>query len=90
MTQRDETGRPTRRDVLRADQTKWTMKALSIEHGVNFHKVEYTEPVPGGWGINAQLENEVLLEFLRVQARGARFITSVCSGAGAKRRREIF
>lgn len=37
--------------------------------------------VPGGWGVNAQLENAVLLEFLRAQARGARFVTSVCSGA---------
>jgi cyclohexyl-isocyanide hydratase len=37
--------------------------------------------VPGGWGVNAQLENSALIEFLRAQARGARFVTSVCSGA---------
>jgi len=37
--------------------------------------------VPGGWGVNAQLENAALLEFLRAQAQSARFITSVCSGA---------
>lgn len=37
--------------------------------------------VPGGWGVNAQLENSLLLEFLSAQARGARFVTSVCSGA---------
>lgn len=37
--------------------------------------------VPGGWGVNAQLENAPLLEFLRAQARHARFVTSVCSGA---------
>jgi cyclohexyl-isocyanide hydratase len=37
--------------------------------------------VPGGWGVNEQLENEPLLEFLRVQGASARYITSVCSGA---------
>ncbi|MEO7998331.1 MAG: DJ-1/PfpI family protein [Gemmatimonadaceae bacterium] len=37
--------------------------------------------VPGGWGVNAQLENDVLLAFLRTQGEGARYVTSVCSGA---------
>lgn len=36
--------------------------------------------VPGGWGVNAQLENAVLLDFLRAQSH-ARYVTSVCSGA---------
>jgi cyclohexyl-isocyanide hydratase len=37
--------------------------------------------VPGGWGVNEQLENESLLDFLRVQGAHARCVTSVCSGA---------
>ena len=37
--------------------------------------------VPGGAGINALLEDEVVLAFLRRQAEGARFVTSVCTGA---------
>ena len=37
--------------------------------------------VPGGTGINAAMEDEALLAFLRRQARGARFVTSVCTGA---------
>ncbi len=37
--------------------------------------------VPGGWGVNAQLENTELVEFLREQADGLRYLTSVCSGA---------
>ena len=37
--------------------------------------------VPGGWGVNAQLENNVLLEFLRTRGPRARYVTSVCSGA---------
>lgn len=37
--------------------------------------------VPGGWGVNAQLENPALLAFLREQGAHARFVTSVCSGA---------
>ena len=37
--------------------------------------------VPGGWGVNARLEDEVLLAFLRERGERARFVTSVCSGA---------
>lgn len=37
--------------------------------------------VPGGWGVDAQLENERLLGFLRSRASDARYVTSVCSGA---------
>ena len=37
--------------------------------------------VPGGWGINAHLDDEELLDFLRARGERARYITSVCSGA---------
>ena len=37
--------------------------------------------VPGGWGVDAQLDDDQLLEFLRSRAEHARYITSVCSGA---------
>jgi len=37
--------------------------------------------VPGGWGINAVLDDEALLGFLRRRATSARYVTSVCSGA---------
>ena len=37
--------------------------------------------VPGGWGVNERLEDEELLDFLRVRADYARYVTSVCSGA---------
>jgi cyclohexyl-isocyanide hydratase len=37
--------------------------------------------VPGGWGVNALLTDEQLLDFLRVQGERARYVTSVCSGA---------
>jgi cyclohexyl-isocyanide hydratase len=37
--------------------------------------------VPGGWSVNAQLENEALLAFLRERGERARWVTSVCSGA---------
>lgn len=37
--------------------------------------------VPGGVGINALLEDAVTLDFLRAQARDARYVTSVCTGA---------
>jgi cyclohexyl-isocyanide hydratase len=37
--------------------------------------------VPGGWGVDACLTNEDLLDFLRVRSERARFTASVCSGA---------
>jgi cyclohexyl-isocyanide hydratase len=37
--------------------------------------------VPGGWGVNAQLENAELLAFLRANGTHAQYLTSVCSGA---------
>jgi cyclohexyl-isocyanide hydratase len=37
--------------------------------------------VPGGVGINPLLEDAVTLAFLRRQAEGARYVTSVCTGA---------
>jgi cyclohexyl-isocyanide hydratase len=37
--------------------------------------------VPGGPGVNAVMEDETVLDFLREQAAGARYLTSVCTGA---------
>jgi len=37
--------------------------------------------VPGGGGVNALLTDEETLAFLRRQAAGARFVTSVCTGS---------
>ena len=37
--------------------------------------------IPGGAGINALLADEETLGFVRRQAEGARFVTSVCTGA---------
>jgi len=37
--------------------------------------------VPGGPGIGALLEDQPVLEWLRAQARGAKYVTSVCTGA---------
>jgi cyclohexyl-isocyanide hydratase len=37
--------------------------------------------VPGGWGVNALLADDSLLNFLQAQGESARYVTSVCSGA---------
>jgi cyclohexyl-isocyanide hydratase len=37
--------------------------------------------VPGGPGVAAAMEDPVVLDFLRTQAPGARYVTSVCTGA---------
>ncbi len=39
--------------------------------------------VPGGLGVFELLDDDVILEFLRSQAPGARYVTSVCTGAFA-------
>ena len=37
--------------------------------------------VPGGAGVNALMRDDETLSFVRAQAKGARFVTSVCTGA---------
>ena len=37
--------------------------------------------VPGGWGINAMLEDDAMLGFVRRRGADARYVTSVCTGA---------
>jgi cyclohexyl-isocyanide hydratase len=37
--------------------------------------------VPGGGGVNPLLEDREVLDFVRRQAAGARFVTSVCTGS---------
>jgi cyclohexyl-isocyanide hydratase len=37
--------------------------------------------VPGGPGINAKMEDEKFLDFLKTQGKQARYVTSVCTGS---------
>jgi cyclohexyl-isocyanide hydratase len=37
--------------------------------------------VPGGFGTNEMINDEEVLEFVRRQAKGAKYITSVCTGS---------
>jgi cyclohexyl-isocyanide hydratase len=37
--------------------------------------------VPGGWAITDHLDDDEMLDFLRAQAKRARYVTSVCTGA---------
>jgi cyclohexyl-isocyanide hydratase len=37
--------------------------------------------VPGGFGTDAMVNDEEMLDFLRQQAKGAKYITSVCTGS---------
>lgn len=37
--------------------------------------------IPGGWGVDDAMRDTALMAFLREQARGAKYITSVCTGA---------
>lgn len=61
-------------------RTEW---GLTIHPDVSFAGAPQFDVlvVPGGWAVDAQLENEEMLTFLRRQAVHARYVTSVCSGA---------
>jgi transcriptional regulator GlxA family with amidase domain len=37
--------------------------------------------VPGGWGTRDQIDNPQLIDWVRRQAGGAKFVTSVCTGS---------
>lgn len=37
--------------------------------------------VPGGFGVDDAIEDKALMSFVRRQAQGARYVTSVCTGA---------
>lgn len=37
--------------------------------------------VPGGYGINDAMRDEVLIDFVRTRAQSARYVSSVCTGA---------
>ena len=61
-------------------RTEW---GLTITPDVSFDEAPPLDLlcVPGGWAVTALLEDERLLDFLRVQGESARYVTSVCSGA---------
>jgi cyclohexyl-isocyanide hydratase len=61
-------------------RTEW---GLMLVPDATFHDAPEFDVlcVPGGWGVNAGLEDRDLLSFLRARAPRARYVTSVCSGA---------
>jgi cyclohexyl-isocyanide hydratase len=56
---------------------------LTITPDITFDRVPQLDIVcvPGGLGVNPMMEDAALIEFLQHQARGARYVTSVCTGA---------
>ena len=58
-------------------------RGLTIVPDVTFDHVPQLDVicVPGGIGVNAMMEDRALLHFLQLQARDARYVTSVCTGA---------
>jgi cyclohexyl-isocyanide hydratase len=58
-------------------------RGLTIAPDTTFENAPELEVlfVPGGPGVDAMMEDEVLLQFLRARAARARYVTSVCTGA---------
>lgn len=62
---------------VRASTGLWLKPDLSFEEAPEFDVI----CIPGGGGVNQLLTDEETLDFVRTQAKTARFITSVCTGA---------
>ncbi|MGV1949306.1 DJ-1/PfpI family protein [Agrobacterium vitis] len=62
---------------VRASTGLWLTPNLTFEEAPAFDVI----CVPGGGGVNALLTDEETLDFVRAQAKTARFVTSVCTGA---------
>ncbi|MBD8892167.1 DJ-1/PfpI family protein [Roseibium litorale] len=66
-----------------------TLDPLRCSNGLVFHPTAAFETCPqldvlcvaGGGGVNASLVNPAVLGFIREQAAGARYVTSVCTGS---------
>jgi cyclohexyl-isocyanide hydratase len=58
-------------------------RGLTITPSVAFDETPPLDVVcvPGGVGVNAMMEDEVLLRFLQTVGRQARYLTSVCTGS---------
>lgn len=65
------------RDPVRSDTGLAWLPDLTFDEAPAFDVI----CVPGGPGVNPAMENEALLDWLRKQASGARFVTSVCTGS---------
>ncbi|BCH62958.1 glutamine amidotransferase [Agrobacterium vitis] len=62
---------------VRASTGLWLTPDLAFEEAPAFDVI----CVPGGGGVNPLLKDDETLDFVRAQAKTARFVTSVCTGA---------
>lgn len=77
-------GRLSDAQVLLVGQGEvWSDTGLSLRPDAGFADAPQLDVVcvPGGPGVNAAMEDEALLPFLRRQAEHAAWVTSVCTGA---------
>src|SRR5262245_15771519 len=58
-------------------------RGLTISPDVSFESAPVLDVVcvPGGLGVDAAMEDEAMLAFLRQQSETAKYVTSVCTGA---------
>jgi cyclohexyl-isocyanide hydratase len=66
--------------TMKPVRTEW---GLTITPDASFDDAPVVDVlcVPGGWGVDAQLENDRAISFVRATGTNARYITSVCTGA---------
>ncbi|MBE2293745.1 MAG: DJ-1/PfpI family protein [Phycisphaerales bacterium] len=69
--------------IAQSDQPIITTGGMKVIPGITF---EHCPPldilvVPGGWGTRREMDNEVLISFVRRQANDVSTLASVCTGA---------
>ncbi|TWF58805.1 DJ-1/PfpI family protein [Neorhizobium alkalisoli] len=64
-------------DPVRSSTGLWLKPDVTFADAPNFDLI----CVPGGGGVNPLLTDEETLDFVRSQAKTARFVTSVCTGS---------
>lgn len=62
---------------VRASTGLWLTPDVAFDDAPEFDLI----CVPGGGGVNPLLTDEEVLDFMRTQAKTARFVTSVCTGS---------
>lgn len=67
-------------ETLAPVRTEWGMR-ITPDHSFTDAPELDLLCVPGGWGVDAQLENASVIAFLKDRGQRAKYVTSVCSGA---------
>ncbi len=67
-----------KKEPIKSDSGLYILPTTTFEETPQYLDILF---IPGGPGISAAMENESLLQFLKLYSQEARYVTSVCTGA---------